>query len=164
MPIRRITRLHVNNLVLLCLAIAGATVLASGQTKPAAAALPADPLRRDLVTDCDRLAASPLDPQRPNGVEGIAFDHIDRLEIPGRMLEGRGYHRVLRLPSVDVSGKIQRIRIHLDEIRRGIAGNNRAVRIGIRKAVEKPFFLEQASDEIEVALAVLDRVLADRAG
>jgi TPR repeat protein len=50
---------------------------ANSETKPAAAALPADPLRRDLVTDCDRLAASPLDPQRPNGVEGIAFDHID---------------------------------------------------------------------------------------
>ena len=94
----------------------------------------------------------------------IAFDHIDRLEIPGGMLEGRGYDLVLRLPSIDVGGKIQRIRIHLDEIRRGIAGNDRAVRIGIGKAVKEPFFLEQAADEIEVALAVLDGILADRAG
>jgi hypothetical protein len=44
MPIRRITRLHVNNVVLLCLAIAGATALASGQTKPAAAAIAPDRL------------------------------------------------------------------------------------------------------------------------
>src|ERR1700728_3907230 len=43
----------------------------------AVASAPADPLRRDLVTDCDRLAATPSDPQRPNGVEGIATDHID---------------------------------------------------------------------------------------
>jgi len=40
MPIRRITRLRLNNLVLLCLAIAGSTVLASAQAKPAAPAAP----------------------------------------------------------------------------------------------------------------------------
>jgi len=44
MQIRRITRLHVNNLVLLCLAIAGATALASAQTKPAAGAIAPDRL------------------------------------------------------------------------------------------------------------------------
>jgi hypothetical protein len=38
MPVRRITRLHVNKWIVLCLAIAGATVLASAQTKPAAVA------------------------------------------------------------------------------------------------------------------------------
>jgi hypothetical protein len=43
MPIRRITRLHVN-LSLLCLAIAGSTALASAQTKPAAAAVAPDRL------------------------------------------------------------------------------------------------------------------------
>jgi hypothetical protein len=42
MQIRRITRLHVNNLVLLCLAMAGAPVLASGQAKPAAGAVSSD--------------------------------------------------------------------------------------------------------------------------
>jgi hypothetical protein len=49
----------------------------NSETKPAISPPPADPLRRDLVTDCDRLAASPFDPQRLNGVEGIAVDHID---------------------------------------------------------------------------------------
>jgi hypothetical protein len=43
MPIRRITRLHVN-LFSLCLAIAGATALASAQTKPAATAVAPDRL------------------------------------------------------------------------------------------------------------------------
>jgi len=42
MQIRRITRLHVNNLISLCLVIAGSTTLASGQTKPAAAAVASD--------------------------------------------------------------------------------------------------------------------------
>jgi hypothetical protein len=44
MQIRRIMRLHVNNLVLLSLAIAGATVLATAQTKPAATAVAPDRL------------------------------------------------------------------------------------------------------------------------
>ena len=35
------------------------------------------PLQRDLVTDCDRLAASADDPQRPPGVAGVAIDKID---------------------------------------------------------------------------------------
>jgi hypothetical protein len=43
MPSRQITRLHVN-LFSLCLAIAGSTALASGQTKPAAAAIAPDRL------------------------------------------------------------------------------------------------------------------------
>jgi TPR repeat protein len=50
---------------------------ANSETKPTAAPPSADPLRRDLVTDCDRLAANPLDPQRPTGVEGVTPDHID---------------------------------------------------------------------------------------
>jgi hypothetical protein len=44
MPIRRITRLHVNHLVLLCLAMVWSTALASAQTKPAAGAVAPDRL------------------------------------------------------------------------------------------------------------------------
>jgi hypothetical protein len=44
MQIRRITRLHVNNLVLLGLAMAGLTALVSAQTKPAAGAIAPDRL------------------------------------------------------------------------------------------------------------------------
>jgi hypothetical protein len=40
MPIRRIIRLSLNNLILLCLAVAGSAVLASAQAKPAAPAAP----------------------------------------------------------------------------------------------------------------------------
>jgi TPR repeat protein len=43
----------------------------------AAAPPPVDPLRRVPVTECDRLAANPLDPQRLTGVEGVALEHID---------------------------------------------------------------------------------------
>jgi hypothetical protein len=42
MHIRQITRLHVKNLVLLWLAVAGSTALTSGQTKPAAGAVSPD--------------------------------------------------------------------------------------------------------------------------
>jgi hypothetical protein len=38
---------------------------------------PSDPLRLDLVTECDRLAANPLDPQRPPSVAGVLLDKID---------------------------------------------------------------------------------------
>jgi TPR repeat protein len=38
---------------------------------------PTDPLRRDLQTDCDRLAASPLDAQRPRGIDGVEVGKID---------------------------------------------------------------------------------------
>jgi hypothetical protein len=44
MQIWRITGLHVNNLVLLCLAIAGSTALVSAQTKPAGTAVAPDRL------------------------------------------------------------------------------------------------------------------------
>jgi hypothetical protein len=44
MQFRRITRLHVKNVVLLCLAIAGSTVLVSAQTKPAGTAVAPDRL------------------------------------------------------------------------------------------------------------------------
>ena len=36
-----------------------------------------DPLRLDLVTDCDRLAGFPGDPQGPPGVTGVLTDQID---------------------------------------------------------------------------------------
>jgi tetratricopeptide (TPR) repeat protein len=38
---------------------------------------PADPLRPELVTDCDRLAANPRDAQRPNSVAGLTAGRID---------------------------------------------------------------------------------------
>jgi hypothetical protein len=44
MLIRRILRLHVNHLALLCLAVVGSTALAPGQTKPAAGAIAPDRL------------------------------------------------------------------------------------------------------------------------
>jgi TPR repeat protein len=50
---------------------------ADADTKRVAAQPPADPLRRDLVTDCDRLAASPVDSERPEGVAGIDVTRID---------------------------------------------------------------------------------------
>ncbi|MGD0332717.1 MAG: caspase family protein [Xanthobacteraceae bacterium] len=47
-------------------------------TKEARLTNPADTLRPDLVTDCDRLAAHPLDDQRPRGVTGVLItDTID---------------------------------------------------------------------------------------
>jgi hypothetical protein len=49
------------------------------QSVPAAATKTgaSDPLRLDLITDCDRLAALPGDPQSPQGVTGISIDQID---------------------------------------------------------------------------------------
>jgi len=38
---------------------------------------PADPLHRDLVTDCDRLAGRPLDPQGSRGAVGVVPGEID---------------------------------------------------------------------------------------
>ncbi len=38
---------------------------------------PTDPLRLNLVTDCDRLAASGIDPQRPPGIVGVIPEKID---------------------------------------------------------------------------------------
>jgi TPR repeat protein len=38
---------------------------------------PSDPLRLDLVTDCDRFAASPLDPSRPRKIDGVATEKVD---------------------------------------------------------------------------------------
>jgi hypothetical protein len=43
-------------------------------TKPAKST---DPLRLALVTDCDRLAASPKDPSRPRGVDGVEESKVD---------------------------------------------------------------------------------------
>ena len=37
----------------------------------------ADPFMRDMVTDCDRLAAYPSDPDRPAGVSGVLVGKID---------------------------------------------------------------------------------------
>jgi TPR repeat protein len=38
---------------------------------------PSDPLQADLVTDCDRLAASNVDPQRPRSISGVLPEKID---------------------------------------------------------------------------------------
>jgi TPR repeat protein len=38
---------------------------------------PVDQPPRDLVTDCDRLAANPVDPQRPREVSGVRSNQID---------------------------------------------------------------------------------------
>ncbi len=38
---------------------------------------PDDTLRRDLVTDCDRLAAMPYDTGRPPGLPGLEVDRIN---------------------------------------------------------------------------------------
>jgi hypothetical protein len=48
-----------------------------GPGKEARATNPAETLRRDLVTDCDQLAAHPLDDQRPRGVTGVLTNTID---------------------------------------------------------------------------------------
>lgn len=44
---------------------------------PAPITAASDPLRLDFVTDCDRLAALPGDPQSPHSVTGILTDQID---------------------------------------------------------------------------------------
>jgi uncharacterized protein len=52
----------------------------SGQSSPETKRGPpatGSALRLDLVTDCDRLAASPSDSQRPDGVAGIGIANID---------------------------------------------------------------------------------------
>jgi TPR repeat protein len=38
---------------------------------------PSDSLRPDLVTDCDRLAANPADPQHARGIAGVGINQID---------------------------------------------------------------------------------------
>jgi TIR domain/Sel1 repeat len=55
------------------------TAVSPAQPVPAAAAKSgaSDPLGLDLITDCDRLAAFPGDPQGPQGVTGISTDQID---------------------------------------------------------------------------------------
>ena len=49
----------------------------TGPVKEARLTNPAETLRPDLMTDCDRLAASPGDPQRPPTVAGVSLDKID---------------------------------------------------------------------------------------
>ena len=48
-----------------------------GTVKEARGTNPAETLRRDLVTDCDRLAAHPSDEQRPPGIAGVSTEAID---------------------------------------------------------------------------------------
>jgi TPR repeat protein len=50
---------------------------APSQQQEAMLTKPTDPLRRDLVTDCDRLAAHPFDAQRPPEVAGVFMSKID---------------------------------------------------------------------------------------
>ena len=51
--------------------IANKESLAGSGAKETQPAKLTDPLRLDLVTDCDRLAASPKDPTRPRGIDGV---------------------------------------------------------------------------------------------
>jgi len=51
--------------------------IADGSTKEKHSAQSTDSLRLDLITDCDRLAASPTDPQRPKGIAGVPATEID---------------------------------------------------------------------------------------
>ena len=52
-------------------------VAENGPVKEARLTNPAETLRPDLVTDCDRLAAAPGDPRRPPTVAGVSLDKID---------------------------------------------------------------------------------------
>ena len=60
--------------ILKTLDAAAAPVQPQAGPRPSASA---DPLMRDVVTDCDRLAAYPFDPQRATGVSGVVFGKID---------------------------------------------------------------------------------------
>lgn len=51
--------------------------IGGGGVPPAPLTPPGDSLQLDLVTDCDRLAASPADPARPRGVAGVALVKVD---------------------------------------------------------------------------------------
>ena len=66
MPSRQITRLHVN-LFSLCLAIAGSTALASGQTKPAAAAIAPDRLPDSYLIYAMLMPGQLFEDQRNHG-------------------------------------------------------------------------------------------------
>jgi Caspase domain/Sel1 repeat len=65
--------------------VADARPVPSTPDAPAAAPLlqearlspPDDPVRHDLVTDCDRLAAMPYDTGRPPGLPGVEFEQIN---------------------------------------------------------------------------------------
>lgn len=56
---------------------AASTPSSSERTQAVQRAKPADALRLDLVTDCDRLAASPADPTRPRKIDGVATEKVD---------------------------------------------------------------------------------------
>jgi TPR repeat protein len=47
------------------------------QKQTARLSKPTDPLRRDLITDCDRLAGNPLDTQRSTANVGVRLEKID---------------------------------------------------------------------------------------
>jgi TPR repeat protein len=51
--------------------------IAEGGAKEKRSGQSTDPLRLDLITDCDRLAANPMDPQKPKGVAGVPTAKID---------------------------------------------------------------------------------------
>ena len=57
--------------------IANKETLAGSGARETQPAKLTDPLRLDLVTDCDRLAASPKDPTRPRGIDGVEEFKVD---------------------------------------------------------------------------------------
>ena len=95
---------------------------------------PADPRRP--ISDCDRLAASDLDPARPPEVPGVAFENIDAEQaIPAcnkaieqnpriaRLLYnlGRAYLRLSNMPGLDAdkaTAAIRQARLNYDDARR----------------------------------------------
>jgi TPR repeat protein len=79
--------------------IANKETLAGSGAKDTPPATPADPLRLDLVTDCDRLAASPKDPSRPKGIDGIEETKVDIVPALTACRDAmRQYPEVARFP------------------------------------------------------------------
>jgi TPR repeat protein len=69
-----------------------ATPEQDSSTKEARLSDPHDSPALDLITECDRLAASPLDPQRPKGVSGVEHDHIDVVPALAACNDAMGKH------------------------------------------------------------------------
>jgi len=79
--------------------IADKDSVAGSGAKEASPAKPSDPMRLDLVTDCDRLAASPKDPSRPKGVDGVDEAKVDIVAALTACRDAmRQYPEVARFP------------------------------------------------------------------
>jgi TPR repeat protein len=79
--------------------VAPSVATAAAPAHEARLTAPSDPERPDLVTDCDRLAANPADPQRPRSVAGVlpkAIDIVPALTACNAAM--RQYPEVARFP------------------------------------------------------------------